>query len=110
MALEYIHESKITHRDLKPENILMFANLRVKVCDFGLSREAQSSIETISRCGTPKFAAPEVMQTIQGYEPKPFLPDIFSFGLTLCYMMIKDIPSMADIVKQQINFPFEYSQ
>jgi len=60
-ALEHIHSKGITHRDLKPENILMEREheLRVKVCDFGLSKLRRSKMKTV--CGTWAYCAPEVI-------------------------------------------------
>jgi serine/threonine protein kinase len=37
-ALNHLHASGIMHRDLKPANVLLDEFDRVKICDFGLSR------------------------------------------------------------------------
>jgi serine/threonine protein kinase len=36
--LAYVHEKGVFHRDMKPENIL-YEDGKLKICDFGLSKE-----------------------------------------------------------------------
>lgn len=60
-ALEYIHELKIVHRDLKPENILLDKNLDIKLIDFGLSNIYVSNENLKTACGSPCYAAPEMI-------------------------------------------------
>mmetsp|Transcript_19219 Transcript_19219/g.29459 ORF Transcript_19219/g.29459 Transcript_19219/m.29459 type:complete len:107 (+) Transcript_19219:242-562(+) len=38
-AAAFLHSANIVHRDMKPSNILITKDLRVKLCDFGFSRE-----------------------------------------------------------------------
>lgn len=48
-GLAYIHHSKlIVHRDIKLDNILLDANGRIKICDFGVSRQVSSETERMS--------------------------------------------------------------
>ena len=37
-GLETLHAANVMHRDLKPANILVDSALRIKICDFGMSR------------------------------------------------------------------------
>jgi 5'-AMP-activated protein kinase catalytic alpha subunit len=59
-AIDYIHKLKIVHRDIKPENILLNSSQTViKLVDFGLSNIYNGMVNTA--CGSPCYAAPEVI-------------------------------------------------
>jgi serine/threonine protein kinase len=54
-ALLYLHSSRpkrIEHRDLKPQNMMLTADYRVKLIDFGLSRETDATKITGANKGT----------------------------------------------------------
>ena len=64
-ALKFMHEEKQTmHRDLKAENVLITVedqgNLRIKLSDFGESRDMADTAEYITQVGTEYYMAPEV--------------------------------------------------
>ena len=61
-GIEYSHRLKIVHRDLKPENILLDDHYNVKIADFGLSNEAVDGEFLATSCGSPNYAAPEVIK------------------------------------------------
>ena len=52
---------KVAHRDLKPENLLLDAQNRVKIADFGLSNLMKDGEFLRTSCGSPNYAAPEVV-------------------------------------------------
>lgn len=83
-AIEYLHSKNIIHRDLKPENILMTDpknDTEFKIADFGLA--AFSTSELTLRCGSPGYAAPELLKK-KPYGPKV---DIFSIGV-ISYVLL----------------------
>lgn len=61
-GIEYSHGLKIVHRDLKPENVLLDNDLNVKIADFGLSSEITDGNFLKTSCGSPNYAAPEVIR------------------------------------------------
>ncbi|KAI8823343.1 kinase-like domain-containing protein [Fimicolochytrium jonesii] len=85
-ALVYLHAHRIIHRDLKSENLLLTENLRLKICDFGLSREVATTKEErgrLSFCGTDAYMAPEIILG-QAFDERV---DVFSYGIILCELI-----------------------
>lgn len=61
LGLEVIHCNKLIHRDLKPENVMLDKNLSVKTCDFGCTKELDTTSQKASTViGTPFYESPEV--------------------------------------------------
>ena len=79
-GIEYIHKLKIVHRDLKPENLLLDENMNIKIVDFGLSNLYKKGGLLNTACGSPCYAAPEM---IAGKRYKGLLVDIWSSGVIL---------------------------
>ena len=84
-ALLYCHRIRIHHRDLKPENILLNLNtLEVRLVDFGLAAlQPQGGLLT-TPCGSPHYAAPEVIAT-KAYDGSK--ADVWSCGVILFVML-----------------------
>ena len=60
-SLEYLHKNNICHRDIKPENILLDEYGDAKLSDFGLSRKFDNNELLKTPCGSPIYAAPEML-------------------------------------------------
>lgn len=45
-GIAYLHERKIVHRDLKTSNLLYSNDGILKICDFGLARNAAQALMT----------------------------------------------------------------
>ncbi|XP_052170343.1 receptor-like kinase TMK4 [Diospyros lotus] len=83
-GIEYLHglaQESFVHRDLKPSNILLGDDLRAKVSDFGLVKNApdgKHSVET-RLAGTFGYMAPEYAATGKVTTKA----DVFAFGVVL---------------------------
>lgn len=44
-GLIFIHSANVIHRDLKPSNVLVNSNCDIKICDFGLARPVDATVE-----------------------------------------------------------------
>ncbi|THU63136.1 hypothetical protein C4D60_Mb01t12540 [Musa balbisiana] len=60
-GVEYCHRNMVVHRDLKPENVLLDSKWNVKIADFGLSNVMRDGHFLKTSCGSPNYAAPEVI-------------------------------------------------
>ena len=62
-ALHAAHEKGITHRDIKPGNIMVTPAGDPVILDFGLARQEDSDVATLTRTGdifgTPQYMSPE---------------------------------------------------
>lgn len=88
-GLEYLHTHQVAHRDLKPENILLDEENNVKIADFGLSNVMRDGIFLYSSCGSPNYAAPEL---INGKFYNGASIDIWSCGVILYALLTETLP------------------
>ena len=82
-SLEYLHSRQIAHLDLKPQNILIDIHGRLKLSDFGISKQFIDDQLSNFAGGTKFFMAPEIFSK-KMYDP--FKADVWSLGVTLFYM------------------------
>lgn len=96
-GLEYLHEQKIIHRDIKPENLLVSDSGVLKITDFGVSHVFVGDDDTLSRsAGSPAFLAPELCTP--GANASGKAVDIWACGITLYYLLVGQVPFMAENV------------
>lgn len=60
-GIGHLHKLNIVHRDLKPENILVTRSFRIKLADFGMVSFRSGDWKMGTSCGSPHYAAPEVV-------------------------------------------------
>ncbi|KAG7396869.1 hypothetical protein PHYBOEH_001626 [Phytophthora boehmeriae] len=103
-GLAYLHANEVTHRDLKPENLLLQSihhrqqqhldqpvstSLLVKIVDFGLSNTHDGGRLLRTACGSPCYAAPEMIQGRLYHGP---IADMWSLGVVLFAMVCGFLP------------------
>ena len=88
-GVEYIHRNGIVHRDLKPENLLLDEKGNIKIVDFGLSNQYSLGEKLKTACGSPCYAAPEM---IAGKQYECCGVDVWSCGIILFAMLCGYLP------------------
>ena len=109
-GVEHIHANNVVHRDLKPENLLLTHNKILKIIDFGLSSVADNNKMLSTKCGSPSYAAPEI---IKGSHYDGYKTDIWCCGIILYAMVCGYLPFEGDdnaelfnnILKGNLEFP-----
>jgi carbon catabolite-derepressing protein kinase len=94
-AVEYCHRHKVAHRDLKPENVLLDDKLNVKIADFGLSNIMTDGNFLKTSCGSPNYAAPEVIGGKLYAGPEV---DVWSCGVILYVLLCGGLPFEDDYI------------
>ena len=109
-GIEYIHKQNFVHRDLKPENLLLTKNKILKIIDFGLCHDFNGTKLLKTKCGSPSYAAPEILK---GYPYDGFKTDIWCCGIILYGMLCGYLPFDGDdnqeifeqIIECNLEFP-----
>ncbi|KAL2528650.1 SNF1-related protein kinase catalytic subunit alpha KIN10 [Forsythia ovata] len=88
-GVEYCHRNMVVHRDLKPENLLLDSKSNVKIADFGLSNIMRDGHFLKTSCGSPNYAAPEVISGKLYAGPEV---DVWSCGVILYALLCGTLP------------------
>ena len=89
MGLAFIHDRRQIHRDIKPSNLLINHMGDVKISDFGIVRELESThAQANTFVGTLTYMSPE---RISG-EEYGYSSDMWSFGLSLMTCALGEYP------------------
>ena len=99
-ALEYCQKLNIIHRDIKPENIFVSRFGEFKLGDFGIAREMERTMSTLSKKGTYSYMAPEMYRG-EKYDSRV---DIYSLGIMLYKLRNKNRLPFLSMEKQLITY------
>lgn len=88
-GVEYLGKLRVAHRDLKPENLLLDKKKNIKIVDFGLSNVYRNNELLLTACGSPCYAAPEMLS---GKRYNGLQVDIWSSGIVLYAMICGTLP------------------
>lgn len=108
-VVSYIHGVNVIHRDIKADNILMLLHENwqktlIKLCDFGLSANTRAEEEHTTFCGTPIYAAPELILSQAYIGPQV---DVWSMGIVLFLMVVGNLPftNVGSIIRTSCVIP-----
>ncbi|KAI8077942.1 kinase-like domain-containing protein [Gilbertella persicaria] len=102
-SVYYMHQKNIVHRDLKLENILLDRQHNIIVTDFGFANQftPKTGDWMSTSCGSPVYAAPELVMTGRLYAGTGV--DIWSCGIILYAMLCGYLPFDDDVKNPNSN-------
>lgn len=91
-GVDYMHSKGLIHRDLKLENLLLDKHRNIIISDFGFVNSYNKDKNDLMKtsCGSPCYAAPELVLTQSPYSGKKV--DIWSLGVILYAMLAGYLP------------------
>lgn len=91
-GVDYMHSKGLIHRDLKLENLLLDKHKNVIISDFGFVNSCGDRNNDLMKtsCGSPCYAAPELVLTQSPYEGRK--ADVWSLGVILYAMLSGYLP------------------
>jgi len=103
-GLEYLHKQrKLVHRDIKPQNLLFRYDGTVKITDFGVCSELESTkAGTNSFVGTVTYMSPERLDGVQ----YSFSADIWGLGISLIQLATGEHPYEQLTAQQETEMKF----
>ena len=102
VGMKYLYSHNIEHRDLKASNILLNEHLRVKICDFGISKG--HDLETRTKCWTKDIGGTVAWKSPEEFDDVPFNEkcDVWSIGVML-YILLSGKPPFDGQNDQEIT-------
>ena len=102
-VIKYLHDQSIVHRDLKLENIFLMENGYPKLFDLDFMKSlVNSNGRTSTHCGSPDYAAPELLSSIKDY--KGTSVDMWAIGIITYICLTKNMPFYTSSLNQQHLF------
>ena len=89
-AVGYVHEQGLIHRDIKPSNFMISSKGVVKLLDFGIAKNTDTTSAeytqtgTTQNMGTPMYMSPEQVKSTKEVTAQS---DIYSLGVVLWQMV-----------------------
>ncbi|KDE09536.1 CAMK/CAMKL protein kinase [Microbotryum lychnidis-dioicae p1A1 Lamole] len=103
-AISHLKVLSIAHRDIKLENLFLFEDMwgvtSLKLGDLGMSTFVPSGTMLETSCGSPHYAAPEV---IAGDQYDGSAADVWSSGVVLYGLIARTLPFDNDNIPTLLN-------
>lgn len=101
-GLGHAHEKGVVHRDIKPANIQIINDKKVKITDFGISKDTNAKSDLTQdgdMFGTIGYMPPEQLKNTKSVDHRA---DLFSLGALMYESLTNKLPFEADSIANTI--------